>query len=205
MDILDETVGCCNWQKEYYECKGNLYCRVGINTENGWIWKSDCGVESNQEAEKGEASDAFKRACVCWGIGRSLYTSPKIRIKCPDNYYYKTENGEKLTMTFYVKYIRYDGQRIVELAIADRFDNIVFNWNINGTATIQPAKTEVKPSSNREYFRHFCNQLYVTLDKSGQDELREFFDYWENKVDNWKGKFDPQRLWEQRPKKAVAA
>ena len=39
MDKLDETVGCCYWQKEYYECKGNLYCRVGINTENGLIWK----------------------------------------------------------------------------------------------------------------------------------------------------------------------
>ena len=30
MNILDETVGAENWQREHYECKGNLFCRVGI-------------------------------------------------------------------------------------------------------------------------------------------------------------------------------
>ena len=32
MNILDETVGESNWQREHYECKGNLFCRVGICT-----------------------------------------------------------------------------------------------------------------------------------------------------------------------------
>ena len=87
MNILDETVGAENWQREHYECKGNLFCRVGIYCENEgttkpacWIWKSDCGTESNTEAQKGEASDSFKRACFNWGIGRELYTSPFIWI-----------------------------------------------------------------------------------------------------------------------------
>ena len=86
-NILDETVGAENWQREHYECKGNLFCRVGIDTnaltENAvprWVWKSDCGTESNTEAEKGEASDSFKRACFNWGIGRELYTAPFIWI-----------------------------------------------------------------------------------------------------------------------------
>lgn len=86
-NILDETVGAENWQREHYECKGNLFCRVGIDTnalaENAvprWVWKADCGVESNTEAQKGEASDSFKRACFNWGIGRELYTSPFIWI-----------------------------------------------------------------------------------------------------------------------------
>ena len=78
MNILDETVGAMNWQREHYECKGNLFCRVGICTEYDWVWKSDCGVESNTEAQKGEASDSFKRACFNWGIGRELYTAPFI-------------------------------------------------------------------------------------------------------------------------------
>lgn len=84
MDILDETVGAENWQNKYYECKGNLYCSLGINVnfltperEPMWIWKDDCGVESNTEKEKGEASDARKRAGFAWGIGRELYTAPK--------------------------------------------------------------------------------------------------------------------------------
>ena len=81
MNILDETVGSSNWQREHYECKGNLFCRVGIaisrqNGEGEWVWKSDCGTESNTEAQKGEASDSFKRACFNWGIGRELYTAP---------------------------------------------------------------------------------------------------------------------------------
>ena len=78
MRILDETVGSENWQREHYECKGNLFCRVGIKCKGEWIWKSDCGVESYAEKEKGESSDSFKRGCFCWGIGRELYTSPFI-------------------------------------------------------------------------------------------------------------------------------
>lgn len=91
MTILDECVKAENWQREHYEVKGNLYCRVGINRNHDkpdapaeWIWKSDCGTESNTEAQKGESSDSFKRACVNWGIGRELYTAPFIWIEAKD-------------------------------------------------------------------------------------------------------------------------
>ena len=30
MQILDETFGQMNWQKDYKEIKGNLYCGIGI-------------------------------------------------------------------------------------------------------------------------------------------------------------------------------
>lgn len=84
MNILDETVSASNWQRDHKEIKGNLYCGVGIwdKEKSQWVWKWDCGVESNTEKEKGEASDSFKRACVNWGIGRELYTSPNIMIDC---------------------------------------------------------------------------------------------------------------------------
>lgn len=72
-DILDEVVGPENWQTDYQVINDNLFCKVGIKIEGEWIWKTDCGTESNQEKEKGESSDAFKRACVQWGIGRFLY------------------------------------------------------------------------------------------------------------------------------------
>lgn len=73
-DVLNEyaTYG---WSDEYYEVAGNTYCKVGIVMPDGTtMWRSDCGVESNTDAEKGQASDAFKRACVKWGIGRFLYS-----------------------------------------------------------------------------------------------------------------------------------
>ena len=44
------------------------------------MWKEDCGTESFTEKEKGEASDAFKRAGFRWGIGIELYNSPRIMI-----------------------------------------------------------------------------------------------------------------------------
>ena len=75
MERLDECVGPLNWQRRHEDIKGTLHCHVGIrNTEtNEWVWKSDAGVPSKTEAEKGEASDSFKRACTNWGIGRELY------------------------------------------------------------------------------------------------------------------------------------
>lgn len=62
------------WHREHYEIDGKVYCRVGIVMPDNTIqWRSDCGTESNQDKEKGQSSDSFKRACVNFGIGRFLY------------------------------------------------------------------------------------------------------------------------------------
>lgn len=98
MNILDEVVGPMNWERKHEEIKGNLYCTVSIwdKEKSMWISKSDCGSESNTEAEKGHASDSFKRACFNWGIGRELYTSPFLWVKASDcNIVEKTFNGKK--------------------------------------------------------------------------------------------------------------
>ena len=76
--LLDETVGPEFWQCSYHEVKGSLFCDLSIQFDNGWVTKSNCGTESNMEAQKGEASDAMKRAGFAWGIGRELYTAPFI-------------------------------------------------------------------------------------------------------------------------------
>lgn len=76
--LLDETVGPERWQCSYFEVKGNLFCDLSIRFDDGWVSKSNCGTESNMEAQKGEASDAMKRAGFAWGIGRELYTAPFI-------------------------------------------------------------------------------------------------------------------------------
>ena len=73
MDVLDAYCE-YGWQKKYEEVAGNLFCSIGVNMPDGTTqWRSDCGVESNQDAEKGRASDAAKRAGVNWGVGRFLY------------------------------------------------------------------------------------------------------------------------------------
>ncbi len=123
MNILDETVGAGNWQREHYECKGNLFCRVGINTNYAaaekpekWIFKSDCGTESNTEAQKGEASDSFKRACFNWGIGRELYTSPFLWVKAEDC---NIENNKC-----------FDKFKVTKIVIKDKKITALAIWNI---------------------------------------------------------------------------
>ena len=80
MAVLDETIGAENWQCHYSIIGGKLFCNVALWSDERqcWVSKEDVGVPSNMEAEKGEASDAFKRACFKWGIGRELYTAPFI-------------------------------------------------------------------------------------------------------------------------------
>lgn len=84
--ILDESVGAENWQCDYKAVDGKVYCGIGIKCGEEWIWKWNCGSESNMEAEKGEASDAMKRAGFAWGIGTELYSSPFIWVKGADKY-----------------------------------------------------------------------------------------------------------------------
>jgi len=86
-DLLDEVCGANNWQCKYEEHKGNLFCSIGIKCGDivDWVWKSDCGTESNVEKQKGEASDAFKRAAVMWGVGRFLYSKKIIKLPVKDN------------------------------------------------------------------------------------------------------------------------
>lgn len=125
MAILDETVGQANWQNKFYEHKGILFCSLGINTnyanplaDDRWIWKDDAGVESNTEAEKGNASDARKRSGFAWGIGRELYTSPAIKIAPSDLSSLKEDRGRwKCYDTFEVQKIVIENKRIVALAI----------------------------------------------------------------------------------------
>lgn len=77
MERLDEVCGPENWQARYpfMGC-----CDIGIlctwNSRYDWVWKSNGAGQSDIEAEKGQYSDAFKRAAVLWGVGRYLYDLP---------------------------------------------------------------------------------------------------------------------------------
>jgi hypothetical protein len=124
MRILDETVGPENWQRNHEVINGNLFCNVGILTENGWVWKQDVGTESYTEATKGEASDSFKRACFNWGIGRELYTAPKIDFKTSEC---KVKDG-KCYDRFRVDEIQYDDNRITRLVVTNLTTFASFVW-----------------------------------------------------------------------------
>ena len=92
MNRLDAVYGVGYWQKKYDVINDNLFCSVGVwNKElNQWVWVQDVGTESMAEKEKGQASDAFKRACFNLGIGRELYDYPIIQVKLDESELDKT-------------------------------------------------------------------------------------------------------------------
>lgn len=103
MRILDEIFGMTGWRDSYQSINGELFCTIEVwdAEKSQWIAKQSNGSPSNMEAEKGRASDAFKRAGFMLGIGRELYTAPFIwipanmcnvkqgkngRMQCHDNF-----------------------------------------------------------------------------------------------------------------------
>lgn len=119
--LLDEVYGPEKWENDFKAIDGKLYGGIGINiTGDRWIWKWDCGTESNMEAEKGQASDAFKRAGFKWGLGAELYTAPRIRIGA-DKCNIKEYNGKyRCYDTFGIEKIAYDDkENICGLAIVN--------------------------------------------------------------------------------------
>ena len=134
MRILDEVYGPMNWQREHDLIAGNLFCTISIWDEEKkqWVRKQDVGVESYTEKEKGQASDAFKRAAFNVGIGRELYTGPRINVALNDGEYI-TESGKvkiKPFVRFHVGEIKYnDRNEISALTVLDNQDSIRYKMH----------------------------------------------------------------------------
>lgn len=133
MKILDETVGPENWKRSHELINGNLFCNVSLWDEGKkeWVTKQDVGTESYTEKEKGQASDAFKRACFNWGIGRELYTAPFIWIKS-ENVTLTQKNNKFTTYDkFRVTQIIVINGEIKALAIKnDSLGKMVFSYDV---------------------------------------------------------------------------
>lgn len=72
-DRLDEVCGPENWSDSYPSLGATTVCSISIRIGDVWVSKTDGAGSTDVEAEKGQLSDAFKRAAVKWGIGRYLY------------------------------------------------------------------------------------------------------------------------------------
>lgn len=145
MKILDELFTPMGWKRTHRLIGDRLYCQVEVwdSDKKEWICKEDVGVESNTEAEKGQASDSFKRACVNWGIGRELYTAPRITVELTEKEFTRDQQGRiKVWATFSVKSIGYDKKTrtITSLEIQDRFGNVRFTMGQSTPAAKQPSQ-----------------------------------------------------------------
>ena len=133
MRILDEVYGSMNWQRHHEVINNNLFCTISVwdSEKSQWVSKQDVGTESNAEAEKGQASDAFKRAGFAWGIGRELYDAPFIWISGKVSKYDR----------FHVTDIQYDREKqaFTRLVIFD--DKGKERYRLNETKTDRPQKS----------------------------------------------------------------
>lgn len=168
-DILDETVGNENWSVTYDRVGDTLICRLGIYCEKhkAFIYKSAAGAPSNFEAVKGEQSDAFKRAGFVWGIGRGLYSAPKIRIP-------ESNATHSVSLIDY-----YENGKIKDLQIVDWNDNVVFNYE---DGKVVPYR---EPEIDRaELLRIVCSELKRD-EENDRGELLRFYNYYMKKYDSF--------------------
>ena len=191
--ILDETFGAWNWQSKYYQVKNTMVCSVGVyNEKRGeWIWKDNGGDDDYQaEQVKAELSDAFKRACFNWGIGRELYYSPKIWINAT--------NDNTTSARYSVKVIEYDDKkRITRLVIInDKTKEVVFLFGKeqkvaqngeNASKTPTPSADEPKGSIDKNDLKTI--QAYIAAYNS-EDSRKRFYAYLEKTY----GTMNPETL-----------
>lgn len=139
--ILDETYGAMNWKRSHELIGDRLYCTVSVwdAEKHEWISKQDVGTESNTEKEKGQASDAFKRACFNWGIGRELYTAPKIFVTLGKKEYSEKDGKIYPKLHLNVSDIDYDELgNISRLTLID--DKNVQRFVLRDSRTVQDKK-----------------------------------------------------------------
>lgn len=147
-----------------------LYCTVSIydDGKQQWVSKQDVGTESNSEKEKGQASDSFKRACFNWGIGRELYTAPKIFVNLRNddlsgNGYIKTR--------FYVGAIAYnDNKEITYLVIVDDKGEQRFKYGLPRISEKQLMKLADKIAAGEGEALDLAYQAF-TITKEDIDKL----------------------------------
>ena len=154
MKILDELYTPMGWKRSHRLIGDRLYCTVEVwdKEKKEWVAKEDVGTESNTEAEKGQASDSFKRACFNWGIGRELYTAPKVTVELTEREFSKDNNGRiRVWQTFEVTEIGYDTKTrtITSLTIVDKSGKVRFSMTAPAAQATAPEKTSGRKTSQK--------------------------------------------------------
>jgi hypothetical protein len=130
-NTLDRVLGAQNWSDEYIHRDGVVYCKVSIKVGDEWISKEDCG-DPDMNGCKGTASDAFKRACFKWGIGRELYDYPFIWINLNEGEYEKNKNG-KFQVSKACKFTQWSIKKVGnKISVLDAKGAVRFNGEISG-------------------------------------------------------------------------
>ena len=150
MQRLDDVVGPLGWKRRHLRDNHNCVVSIFDEESNQWISKEDTGTESNAEAQKGLASDSFKRACVNWGIGRELYDYPLIKFQLSEEETVKTTAGGfrpswKLNLKDWKWYAEWDVDgKVSYLGCRDTDNNVRFKWGEDKVSKEKRLKAEAK-------------------------------------------------------------
>ena len=80
---LDDVFGWDGWTEEYRVSNTDIICRLGVKTDDGWIYKENGASNTDIEAFKGGISGPFKRVAASgYGIGRYLYKLEEAFAEC---------------------------------------------------------------------------------------------------------------------------
>lgn len=136
---LDDVCGPLGWKREHTRDNKNCIVSIWDAEKTQWVGKEDTGTESNTEAEKGLASDSFKRACFNWGIGRELYDYPLIQVKLQPKEFRLDNNRAKATYELRLKEwhwrLRHEGGRLCAIQAKDQTGQVRYQWSDNHAKT----------------------------------------------------------------------
>lgn len=131
--MLDRVFGPMGWQKKNEtilrpDGTEKLTCTISVwdETHGEWVSKDGVGTGTDWEAEKGQETDAMKRAGFQWGIGRELkYHMPKLFFPyngCENIFEYGEDAQQRqLYVTrdkFVVEQVVYDDEESISRRIA---------------------------------------------------------------------------------------
>lgn len=184
-NLLDETVGPLNWACQYkseplpdtVDKDGNVLrnflvlCGVALKNDEGtWIWRWDGGsTDSNFEQQKAAASEAFKRACFRFGLGRELYTAPKVIVP-----------GGKYDV-FRVTKIDYKDNKISDLRIVNNKGKVVFDYvNFEAQKVVDMEENE----DRIQMLKKFCREK-LDNGEAAQKTITAFYNFYEGKISEW--------------------
>jgi len=201
MKLLDETFGSLGWQITYTSVGNTIYGNLSVWDENKmqWITKADTGEFSSVAENKGLSSDILKRCSVRLGIGRELYTAPRIVLP-------NTIRGEVK-----VKSIQYDDDKIISLELENN-GKTIYHWDINTGATLyvnNGGSTNISTTTNNvnteqkkisvEDVRSIGADYMKKISENDKNEFTNFMKYYIKRVENnnFKGEFKIEILWDK--------
>lgn len=168
INLMNESFGLTGWKKEdrfitgasTMEKQSAYICSLAVKTDDGWVSREARGTVSSQEDEdKNEEINAFKRASYMWGVGKELRLLPP-QLYFPEGKFQTLDSpvphvSKKTSDTFVVDKVTYEGQKtdachISGIVIRDTTTGETVSWKVtNGVAEIVDSLGDTAPKKGR--------------------------------------------------------